>query len=174
MRRLPLVVLLACVVAGCGAARLGGSDAVRSSPSSSDPAQAAPPLSRAVGRKIVTGMDGTFPSRSLRARVRRGQVGGVILFGTNVGPGLGRAIAALQRAARAGGNPPLLIAVDQEGGAVKRLRSLPPSRAPAQMTAATAGTEGTATGRAPRAPGVNIHLAPPAHLPPRRLPRGRQ
>jgi len=76
--------------------------------------QAAPlPLTRAVGRRIMTAMDGTFPSRSLRARVRRGQVGGVILFGPNVGPRLGQAIASLQRAARAGGNPPLLIAVDQ-------------------------------------------------------------
>src|SRR4051812_29034458 len=164
MRRLPLVVLLACVVAGCGAARLGGSDAVRSSPSSSDPAQAAPPLSRAVGRKIVTGMDGTFPSRSLRARVRRGQVGGVILFGTNVGPGLGRAIAALQRAARAGGNPPLLIAVDQEGGEVKRLPSLPPTRAPERMNAPTAAAEGIATGQALRARGINVNLAPVADV----------
>src|SRR3954462_10567321 len=121
MRRLALVVLLACVGAGWGAGRVGGSDAVRSSPSSSDPAQAAPPLSRAIGRKIVTGMDGTFPSRALRARVQRGQVGGVILFGPNVGPGLAGAIGPLQRRARAGGTPPLLIAVDQEGGAVKRL-----------------------------------------------------
>src|SRR3954451_15979991 len=46
------------------------------------------PLSRAVGRKIITGMAGRFPSRSLRARVRRGEVGGVILFGPNVGHGL--------------------------------------------------------------------------------------
>jgi beta-N-acetylhexosaminidase len=158
--RLAGIVLLACLAAGCGAAGLGGSDAERSS----QRAQAAPPLSRAVGRKIVTGMAGTFPSRSLRARVRKGQVGGVILFGPNVGPGLGRAIDSLQRAARAGGNPPLLIAVDQEGGEVKRLRSLPPSRAPAQMTAATAGAEGAATGRALRARGINTDLAPVADV----------
>jgi beta-N-acetylhexosaminidase len=122
------------------------------------------PLSRAVGRKIVTGMAGTFPSRSLRARVRRGEVGGVILFGANVGPGLSRAIAALQRAARAGGNPTLLIAVDQEGGEVKRLRSLPPLRAPAQMSTAVAGPEGTATGRALLAHDINTNLAPVADV----------
>ena len=51
------------------------------------------PLTRAVGRKIMTAMRGPFPSRSLRARVRRGQVGGVILFGPNVGPRLRAAIA---------------------------------------------------------------------------------
>src|SRR3954470_7650115 len=128
------VVALAAAAAG---ARVGASEGAP------DGAQAAEPsLSRAAGRRIVTGMDGTFPSRSLRARVRRGQVGGVILFGPNVGPGLGRAIAALQHAARAGGNPPLLVMVDQEGGEVKRLSGLPPSRAPARMTAATAGREG--------------------------------
>jgi beta-N-acetylhexosaminidase len=122
------------------------------------------PLSRAVGRKIVTGMAGTFPSRSLRDRVRRGRVGGVILFGPNVGPGLARAIGALQRAARAGGNPALLIAVDQEGGEVKRLASLPPARAPAQMSAAVAGPEGAATGRALLARGINTNLAPVADV----------
>src|SRR4051812_10318290 len=158
--RIVLFVVLAALAAGCGAARPGGSDAERSPERS----QAAPPLSRAVGRKIVTGMAGTFPSRSLRARVRKGQVGGVILFGPNVGPGLGRAIDSLQRAARAGGNPPLLVAVDQEGGEVKRLASLPPSRAPADMTAATAGPEGAATGRALRARGINTNLAPVADV----------
>jgi beta-N-acetylhexosaminidase len=121
-------------------------------------------LSRAVGRKIMTSMDGTFPSRSLRARVRRGEVGGVILFGPNVGPGLGRAIRSLQHNAQAGGNPPLLIAVDQEGGMVKRFAALPPSRAPAQMDATTAGTEGAATGKALRARGVNTNLAPVADV----------
>src|SRR4051812_47262098 len=158
--RIVLFVVLAALAAGCGAARPGGSDAERSPGRS----QAAPPLSRAVGRKIMSGMAGTFPSPSLRARVRKGQVGGVILFGPNVGPGLHAAIDALQHAARAGGNPPLLIAVDQEGGEVKRLRSLPPSRAPAQMTAATAGPEGRATGRALRSRGINIDLAPVADV----------
>ena len=160
--RLAVLGVLLAVAAGCGSGGAGGSDVVRSS--SAERAQAAPPLSRAVGRKIVTGMDGTFPSRALRARVRKGQVGGVILFGPNVGPGLGRAIASLQRAARAGGNPPLLIAVDQEGGAVKRLQSLPPSRAPSQMTPGTARAEGAATGDALLARGINTDLAPVADV----------
>src|SRR3954470_21855486 len=155
------LVMLAFValVAGAAGARIGASE-----PAPERARAAAPSLSRAAGRRIVTGMDGTFPSPALRARARRGEVGGVILFGPNVGPRLGRAIAALQAAARAGGNPPLLIAVDQEGGAVKRLRSLPPERAPAQMTAATAGREGAATGRALHARGINVNLAPVADV----------
>jgi beta-N-acetylhexosaminidase len=155
MRLALSLVVLACVAAGCA------SDA---GPSPDRARQVELPLTRAVGRKIVTGMAGTFPSRGLLARVRRGQVGGVILFGPNVSPRLGRAIAALQRAARAGGNPPLLIAVDQEGGEVKRLPALPPSRAPARMSAATAGREGAATGRALRARAINTNLAPVADV----------
>src|SRR3954466_13575780 len=132
MRLALVLVVLACLAAGCA------SDA---GPEPERVQQVELPLSRAVGRKIVTGMEGTFPSRARRARVRKGQVGGVILFGPNVGPGLGRAIAALQRAARAGGHPPLLIAVDQEGGEVKRLSSLPPRLAPARLSAAVARSE---------------------------------
>jgi beta-N-acetylhexosaminidase len=171
-RRRRALGLLAVGVLALGAfvAWTGRSDPVPEATrpaSSTAPAdrQAAPlPLSRAVGRKIMTAMDGTFPSRSLRARVRRGQVGGVILFGPNVSPRLGSAIASLQRAARAGGNPPLLVAVDQEGGEVRRLQSLPPSRAAAQMTPATAGPEGAATGRALRARRINTDLAPVADV----------
>ena len=52
----------------------------------------------------------------------------MILFAANI---VSRAqlrslTGALQRAARAGGNPPLLIATDQEGGQVKRLPAGPP------------------------------------------------
>src|SRR3954451_13988106 len=155
MRLALVLVVLACLAAGCA------SDA---GPEPERVQQVELPLSRAVGRKIVTGMEGTFPSRALRARVRKGQVGGVILFGPNVGPGLGRAIAALQRAARAGGNPPLLVMVDQEGGEVKRLSGLAPRLAPARMSAAFARSEGEATGRALDAHGINTNLAPVADV----------
>jgi beta-N-acetylhexosaminidase len=172
-RRLVALVALAALGAVLGAWLAGGdpaSESGRRAASTGGEGRAAQAqaealsVERAVGRKIMTAMRGRFPSRSLRIRVRRGEVGGVILFGPNVGPGLPGAIAALQRAARAGGNPPLLIAVDQEGGEVKRLRTLPPSRAPARMTTATAGAEGTATGRALRARGINTDLAPVADV----------
>jgi beta-N-acetylhexosaminidase len=119
-------------------------------------------IRRAVGQKIMTGMAGTAPSRRLLRRIRLGHVGGVILFADDVTPSLRRTLARLQRAARAGGNPPLLIAVDQEGGAVRRIADAPPARAPAAMTAP--GAEGTATGRALRARGINVDLAPVADV----------
>jgi beta-N-acetylhexosaminidase len=123
-----------------------------------------PSVRKAVGRKIMTAYAGTYPSAALLARVRRGEVGGVILFGPNVTAGLGRAVSALQQAARAGGNAPLLIATDQEGGEVKRLPSAPPSLAPVQMTAANAGVQGAATGRALSQAGINVDLAPVADV----------
>jgi hypothetical protein len=39
-----------------------------------------PPRARLVGQKIMTGIDGSTPGPVLLARVRAGEVGGVILF----------------------------------------------------------------------------------------------
>src|SRR5689334_17925807 len=90
------------------------------SPSSSQPAATstvAPTLAQLIGQKLMVRMTGTTPSASLLARVRAGQIGGVILFGSNViSPAqVASLVAALQAAARKGGRPPLLIATDQEG-----------------------------------------------------------
>jgi len=121
-----------------------------------------PPLERLVGQKIMTGIDGAVPDARLLARVRAGELGGVILFGRNTAsiPQLEQTIAQLQAAARAGGNPPLLIATDQEGGLVKRLPG-PPDVAPAEMgTASKARAEGAATGAYLRKLGIDLDLAP--------------
>jgi beta-N-acetylhexosaminidase len=128
------------------------------------PRRSATSLRKAVGRKIMTAYAGAFPSQALLARARRGEIGGVILFGPNITTGLGQAISALQQAAHAGGNPPLLIATDQEGGQVKRLSSAPPTMAPAQMTSATAGREGADAGRALARAGITVDLAPVADV----------
>jgi beta-N-acetylhexosaminidase len=125
-----------------------------------------PPLSRLVGQKIMTGVDGAVPDASLLARVRAGEVGGVILFSRNTASTteLENAITRLQAAAAAGGNPPLLVAVDQEGGAVKRFATGPPNLSPAAMgeigSAAKARAEGAATAAFLRPLGVNVDLAP--------------
>jgi beta-N-acetylhexosaminidase len=116
---------------------------------------------------IVARFDGTQPSEALLARIRSGQVGGVILFADNTAGGAAptRALAAeLQQAAQEGANPPLLIMTDQEGGSVKRLAG-PPDLAPAAMTStSTALAQGTATGRLLRAAGINVDLAPVADV----------
>jgi len=76
----------------------------------------------------MVGFSGASPSRALLAGVRAGEVGSVILFAPNIVSQRQslKLTGALQRAARAGGNPGLLIAVDQEGGQVKRLPNGPP------------------------------------------------
>ncbi|HEV2999440.1 MAG TPA: glycoside hydrolase family 3 N-terminal domain-containing protein, partial [Solirubrobacteraceae bacterium] len=94
----------------------------------------------------------------------RGEVGGVILFADNVAQpraALRAAIGRLQRAARAGGRPKVLVMVDQEGGLVKRLPG-PPSTSAAAMRAP--GAEGRATGRMLRRLGIAVDLAPVADV----------
>ena len=125
-------------------------------------------LDRSIGQKIVSRMSGTVPGSALLERVRAGRVGGVILFADNIrSPSQVRStVDALQAAARSGGNPPLLVAVDQEGGTVKRFGSLPPSASAATMGAnGSAGGEGAATAAALRDVGVTVNLAPVADVP---------
>jgi beta-N-acetylhexosaminidase len=96
---------------------------------------------------------------------RRGEIGGVIAFppaGVPAGT-IRKAIARLQRAARDGGNAPLLVATDQEGGEVKRFPLAPPDTAPTELGSAgeaAAQAQGRATGRYLARLGINVDLAP--------------
>jgi beta-N-acetylhexosaminidase len=129
-------------------------------------AAAGPSLGRLAGQSIMTGMDGRSPSTALLARIRAGQVGGVILFGSNIGTAaeVSRLTTELQAAAAQGGNPPLLVATDQEGGMVKRLPAGPPDLSPAEMGArgstAVAASEGGRTGTYLHGLGIDVDLAP--------------
>jgi beta-N-acetylhexosaminidase len=130
------------------------------------------PLERAIGQRLVSGYHGPRPTASILRAVRAGRVGGVILFGENV-PDVATtraAVRALKGAAATGHQPPLLVMVDQEGGDVKRLATLPPALSPAQMGAtdgpsSTARAQGLKTGRALRGLGINVDLAPVADVP---------
>ena len=81
-----------------------------------------PTLAQLIGQKLVVRMEGTTPSADLLGRIRRGEIGGIILFGSNLTTpaALISLTEELHAAARAGGQPRFLIAVDQEGGPVKR------------------------------------------------------
>lgn len=132
-----------------------------------DPGSAA----KLLGQRIMVGLPGTMPDAGLLARVRRGEIGAVILFSYNVSSRrqVKALTGALQRAAREGGNPPLLIAVDQEGGQVKRLPAGPPFLSPPQIAARgsvqVAAAQGRATGRYLRGLGINFDLAPVVDVP---------
>jgi beta-N-acetylhexosaminidase len=127
------------------------------------PAASSVPLRRLVGQKLIVRIHGVVPTADLLKRVRKGEVGGVILFPDNVGSAaqLKSLTGQLQQAARAGGAPGFLIAVDQEGGPVKRLPAGPPNLPPAQIaTPAAATQQGSATGAYLAGLGINVDLAP--------------
>lgn len=127
---------------------------------------AAPTLAQLVGQKLVVSMNGTTPSTSLLRRVRRGDVGGVIVhrFNFRTPAQLRRITRTLQRAAVAAGRPKLMIAVDQEGGDVRTVPWAPPSLAPADM-GGRPREQGRLTGAALRKLGINTDLAPVADVP---------
>jgi beta-N-acetylhexosaminidase len=136
-------------------------------------AQTAAPSSaaRLLGQRIMVGFPGTRPTRSLLQRVADGHVGAVILFSYNIaGDSQVRQLTRrLQRAARTGGNPPLLIAVDQEGGEIRRFAHGPPFLSPPQITrrgsVKVASRQGSLTGAYLKARGVNMDLAPVVDVP---------
>ena len=130
-----------------------------------------PSIARLIGQKLVVRMDGTTPSADLLGRIQRGEVGGVILFGPNITTpaALQTLTTTLQGAATAGNRPPLLIAVDQEGGSVKRISWIPPTLSPPAMGAlgstSTARSQGIATGQALHDLGIDVDFAPVADVP---------
>jgi beta-N-acetylhexosaminidase len=113
---------------------------------------------------LVVGFHGTTPSPELKELVARG-VHGVILFSRNVEDAV--QVAELVRELKTLAGRPLLVAIDQEGGRVARLRApqgfteLPPMRA-----LGDAGDEGLARevgallGRELRAVGIDQDYAP--------------
>jgi beta-N-acetylhexosaminidase len=116
-------------------------------------------------------MTGPTPSASLVSRIRHGELGGIILFSQNItSPAdLKRVVEQLQRAATQGGNPPLLVAVDQEGGLVRRLPQGPPISSAAAMgrtgNAEAVRQSGRATATYLRRVGINVDLAPVLDVP---------
>jgi beta-N-acetylhexosaminidase len=173
-----VAIVVVTLVAGCAPAAMArgldaGTSAAAATPRPTPVVRAspAPTLTQIVGQKLIVAMDGTTPSASLLSRIRHGQVGGVILFGRNVttAAALRALTKRLQDEATIGGQQPLLIAVDQEGGSIKRIPWAPPTLSPPQMgadgRASTAQAQGLATGQALRGLGINVDLAPVADVP---------
>lgn len=124
---------------------------------------------RLTGQMLVVRLAGE-PTPELLHRVRAGELGGVILFppAAATPEEVRRAVTELNRTASAGGVPDPLVAIDQEGGAVKRLPELPPDRSPRELAAlppSAAEADGEATGAALAAIGIGIDLAPVLDVP---------
>jgi beta-N-acetylhexosaminidase len=124
-------------------------------------------LEHALGQKLMLSFGGTEPSAEILAALSHWRVGGVTLFrALNVeSPAQVRALTqTLQRAAAVSGQPPLLIAVDQEGGQLMALTGTTPF--PGNLALGATGSAelarrtGHAIGRELAAMGINVNYAP--------------
>jgi beta-N-acetylhexosaminidase len=107
------------------------------------------------------------PNQRFLTRIRNGKMGGVVLLRNGwLTHGMAAAVTAeLQRAACTRGEP-LLIAVDQEGGMVRRLPWAPPTEAPAYMSSpSTAHAQASGTASALKSVGIDVDFAPVADTP---------
>lgn len=120
-----------------------------------------------VGQMFMVDFTGLEPIPDVERLIADEGVGGVILFDKNISAP--RQVAALtnalQEIARAAGRPPLLIAVDQEGGPVARLR-MGATHFPSAMAFGAARSEALVasaagiTARELRALGLHMNMAP--------------
>ncbi|MDQ7851021.1 MAG: beta-N-acetylhexosaminidase [Armatimonadota bacterium] len=124
-------------------------------------------LADAIGQHVIVDFSGPEITPGLERLVREGRIGGVILFDKNVrSPDQVRALTAdLQSLAASAGLPSLLVTVDQEGGAVNRLRNgvtvFPsPMAVAATGRAEDADAAGRITARELRAVGITVNHAP--------------
>lgn len=116
------------------------------------------------GQRLMAGFDGTQFNRKIEDLIEKRRVGGLILFARNLGTPeeIGILTRTAQACAKGCGLPPLLIAIDQEGGQVARLK--PPFTqfpSPAEMANEKAVTRfARITARELNSIGVNMNMAP--------------
>src|SRR6476659_6427886 len=125
-------------------------------------------LEEAVGQQFLLTFEGReAPPNQFLEILRRQHVGGVVLFRhKNMGKltELRGLTQALQRAAAESGQPPLLIAADQEGGQLIAVDQTTPF--PGNMALGAAGSDklayrvGRAIGNELSAVGINVDFAP--------------
>ena len=124
-------------------------------------------LTNLVGQSLMLQFGGSDLTPEVRAALRAIRPGGVVLFSSNIDSPAQVAglCGALQAEARGLGLPPLVIAVDQEGGTVSRLPA-PFVTVPSPMAQAATGDPGAAercaliSGRQLRAVGITMNFAP--------------
>lgn len=117
---------------------------------------------RDVARLFTVGFHGTVPSQELLELLARG-VGGVVLFSRNIESP--RQVYELTSAIKLSTSYPTFVAIDQEGGRVRRLREgftdVPPMRRLGSAGALELTSEvGGVLGRELRAVGIDVDFAP--------------
>ena len=119
------------------------------------------------GQRLMVGFEGKILDDDLRLMILDLRVGGLVLFKRNVSdpPQVAELCEAAQAYAAESGNPPLMIAIDQEGGPVARLGPpftvFPGNRAIGAARSEEAAREfGTVTARELKGVGITMNLAP--------------
>lgn len=119
-----------------------------------------------LGQLLIVGFKGTDLSEGLDDVLKETKPGGILLFGRNVKSAeqVAKLTYHAQALSKKVSNSPLLIAIDQEGGNVIRIRNTPtlPSALAIAKTRdlAVARRAGSATGRLLKSLGINVNLAP--------------
>lgn len=118
-----------------------------------------------IGQRLMVGFDGTRWNADIEFCIRDLRPCGLILFAANIETPeqVGRLCADAQRCAADQGLPPLIIAVDQEGGPVARLRppAFPHFMGAAEMTGLDdAEAFARLAARELSAIGINMDMAP--------------
>jgi beta-N-acetylhexosaminidase len=166
VRRLALAAAAAAALAG---GVLAGAGANRESPDTitvpprAEGEASSLSLRRQIGQVLVSSFDGTAVPGYMRRRLRAGETAGIIAFGRNASTPANwrRLTTAAQRAA----SGTALVAVDQEGGAVRTLPFAEPAAGqPSQGGPAEVGRRARLGGRRLRSLGVNLNLAPVADV----------
>jgi beta-N-acetylhexosaminidase len=160
--------LAAAAVAGCGgpsgSSGSGGGTGTAPTQGAAETAPlGGPSLRRQVGQLLILSFHGTTVPGYVGSILRDGTAGGAILFGENVAsPGQLRGLTrSLQRAGRGS----VLVAVDQEGGAVRIVPFAGPDAGQSEIaTPAAARAAGRSAARDLRGLGINVNLAPVADV----------
>ncbi len=166
------------IFTGCGAhaEETGSSDSVPSSSASLSPLDRktedmlqSMTLKEKVGQMVMIGIHGTDVNEDSLFMLHQYHIGGIILFDRNMETQeqVKQLNAHLQE--KAGEKVPLFISVDEEGGAVARMKEQLPPPPAAQEIGETGDPENakiwaSKTARALRNIGFNVNLAPVADL----------
>jgi len=125
------------------------------------------------GQRLMVGFEGTQLDADLKFLIGDIKVGGIVLFSHNVETPdqVKKLCSAVQKYARMNGQPPLMIAIDQEGGQVARLKK-PFTQFPgnsAMKNVADAVYFAQTTAAELTEAGINMNLAPVMDVAPKEI-----
>jgi beta-N-acetylhexosaminidase len=165
-RRLTALGCLAAIAALAGLLTAAARDDERgagSAPAPDTPRSPPRPIEQDVGELLVMSFDGTTAPEFIHRRLLRREGTGVILFAKNA-PDAG-SLRALTRELQRSAGGRVLVATDQEGGAIRTLPFAEPRAGqPEAGSPGAAAAAARAGARDLRALGVNVVLAPVADV----------